>query len=107
MKAAINFGNFQGYTGVLAEQEMRAVLAVCAGLTGKQAARELGRAPGTLKKTLERVFFKLGVSSRAALIAEAFRRGLITSVSRSMTANPGPQHEHQHDRENHDGIFIA
>jgi DNA-binding CsgD family transcriptional regulator len=95
----ITFGKLQATTGLLALQELRAALAICAGLANKEIARAMDCAPGTVKKTIERLFFKLGVSSRSALVAEAFRLGLV-----SFTGGPTP--EHQRD-ESHDGVFIA
>lgn len=76
MSTVINFGKLQGTTGVLAEQELRAALAVCAGLANKEIARVVGCAPGTVKKSIERVFYKLGVSSRSAIPTELFCRGI-------------------------------
>ncbi len=102
MAKTIMFGGYQGSTGLLAEQEMRVLLAICTGLTGKETALELGRAPGTLKKTLERVFFKLRVRNRAALVAEAFRLGLIV-FSNSMMPAP----KHQQDQDQHQGVLVA
>lgn len=101
MSGIINFGQFQGSTGLLAQQEMRAALAICAGLSGKETARVLGCAPGTVKKTVERIFFKLGVSNRAALVAEAFKRGLIASACNMA---PPPQNQEQ---ESTNGVLIA
>jgi DNA-binding NarL/FixJ family response regulator len=100
MSTLISFGELHGTTGLLATQELKATMAICRGLSGKQAARELGCAPSTVKKTVERVFFKLGVSNRAALVAEAFKLGLI-AFSTGMTPSP-----HQRD-ESHDGVFLA
>lgn len=76
MSTVINFGKLQGTTGVLAEQELRAALAVCAGLANKEIARVIGCAPGTVKKSIERVFYKLGVTSRSAVPTELFCRGI-------------------------------
>lgn len=76
MSTVINFGKLQGTTGVLAEQELRAALAVCAGLANKEIARVVGCAPGTVKKSIERVFFKLGITSRSAIPTELFCRGI-------------------------------
>ncbi|MFC6335519.1 helix-turn-helix transcriptional regulator [Pseudomonas sp. CCM 7891] len=76
MGTVINFGKIQGTTGVLAEQELRAALAICAGLANKEIARAVGCAPGTVKKSIERVFYKLGVTSRSAIPAELFCRGI-------------------------------
>lgn len=100
----IKFKGLQGTKGVLADQELRTALAICSGLANKEVARALQCAPGTVKKTVERIFFKLGVSSRAALVAEAFRRGLI-SFTCLAPASPDPQH--QHNEEQHDGVLIA
>ncbi len=97
----ITFGKLQATTGLLAIQELRAALAICAGLANKEIARVMDCAPGTVKKTIERLFFKLGVSNRSALVAEAFRRGLISFATAN---NPTP--ENQRD-ESHDGVFIA
>ncbi|MCF7532003.1 response regulator transcription factor [Pseudomonas petrae] len=95
----ITFGKLQATTGLLALQELRAALAICAGLANKEIARALDCAPGTVKKTIERLFFKLGVSSRSALVAEAFRRGLV-----SFAGSPTPEHQRG---ESHDGVFVA
>lgn len=71
---------------VLSQREIECLLAVAAGLTTKQAARELGIAPGTVEKRLLAATTKLGVTRRAALVAEAFRQGLIGF---SCAAQPG------------------
>ncbi|NWC29959.1 helix-turn-helix transcriptional regulator [Pseudomonas tolaasii] len=76
MGTVINFGKLQGTTGVLAEQELRAALAICAGMANKEIARVIGCAPGTVKKSIERVFYKLGVSTRSAIPTELFCRGI-------------------------------
>lgn len=95
-----------GITGFLgrgaAQRELECLLEIAAGKTSKQAAKGLGCTPSTVEKAVERIFFKLRVSNRAALIAEAFRRGLISFAS---TANPDPQH-HDHDQ-NQQGVFLA
>ncbi len=72
----ITFGKLQATTGILAEQELRAALAVCAGLANKEIARSFGCATGTVKKSIERVFYKLGVTSRSAIPTELFCRGI-------------------------------
>ncbi|HEY0287174.1 MAG TPA: helix-turn-helix transcriptional regulator [Pseudomonas sp.] len=102
MSEVIKFQNFEGRTGLLAGQELRAALAVCSGLSNKQIAKTLGCAPGTVKKTIERIFFKFRVSSRAALVAKAFALGLI---SFACPTNPTPEN-HQGDSQ-HDGVLIA
>lgn len=72
----ITHGRIQATTGVLAEQELRAALAICAGMANKEIARVIGCAPGTVKKSIERVFYKLGVTSRSAIPTELFCRGI-------------------------------
>lgn len=104
MSAVINFGKLQGAIGILAEQELRAALAVYAGLNNKEIARVVGCAPSTVKKSIERVFYKLGVTRRAALVAKAFSLGLI-QVSGVIAPNPGPQD--QRDSDQFQGTFIA
>lgn len=84
MNGIIQFGNLQGSTGLLAEQELRTALAICSGMSGKEAARALGCAPGTVKKSVERLFYKLGVSNRASMVAEAFRRGVISPATTAL-----------------------
>jgi DNA-binding NarL/FixJ family response regulator len=98
MSKVISFGKLQGTTGVLAEQELRAALAICAGMANKEIARLVGCAPSTVKKSIERVFYKLGVSNRAALVAKVFTLGLIQAPT------PDPQHQEQ---DSHDSVLIA
>jgi AcrR family transcriptional regulator len=50
------------------------------GLTAKEIAREAGIAPGTVAKRLTNAMFKLGVTRRAALVAEAMRRQIISPM---------------------------
>lgn len=102
MERVITFGELQGFTGLLAEQELRATLAICAGLENKEIARAIGCAPSTVKKSIERAFYKFGVSSRTALVAEAFKRGLIMI---SCGLPPTPQRHQDQDQTN--GVFIA
>lgn len=104
MSTVINFGKLQGTTGLLAEQELRAALAVCAGLANKEIARVVGCSPCTVKKSIERVFYKLGVTRRAALVAKAFALGLIQTTY-VISPNPGPQH--QEDSDHFQGVFTA
>ncbi|WP_443690386.1 response regulator transcription factor [Pseudomonas sp.] len=102
MDNVICFRELQGTAGLLATQEMRATLAVCSGLANKEIAKALGCSAGTVKKTLERVFFKLGVTRRAAAVAKAFAMGLI-SFSGGMI--PAPQR--QQEQGSTQGIFVA
>ena len=99
----ITFGKLRATTGILAEQELRAALAICSGLSNKEISKSMECAPGTVKKTIERIFFKLKVSNRSALVAEAFRIGLISFAGGMM---PTPQH-HQDQDASHAGIFLA
>lgn len=73
---------FAGFTGFLgrgaAPRELQCLMAVAAGCTSKEAARELGIAPDTIDKRLLALTTKLGVTRRTALVAEAFKRGLIS-----------------------------
>ncbi|ENC9887645.1 TPA: helix-turn-helix transcriptional regulator, partial [Pseudomonas aeruginosa] len=54
------------------------VLGIAAGRTSKELARDLGMQPGTVGKRVLAATTKLGVTRRAALVAEAMRRGLIS-----------------------------
>ncbi len=47
------------------------------GLSGPQIAAELHVSPSTVKTHLQRLYERLGVSDRAAAVAEGMRRGLI------------------------------
>lgn len=95
-----------GITGFLgrgaAQRELECLLEIAAGKTSKQAARDLGCTPSTVEKAVERIFFKLRVSNRAALVAKAFAMGLISFAGAD---NPSPQHHH--DQGSHDGVFLA
>jgi len=104
MNELISFHGVKGATGILAAQELRAALAICSGLSNKEIARSMECAPGTVKKTVERVFFKMGVSSRAALVTKAFHLGLISFVN-VMTPNPNPGNRQEQDQ--HAGVLIA
>lgn len=100
----IVIGNWQGMRGgVLAPRELEGLLHCANDCTVKEASKAMGISPETLKKRLESARLKLKVSSIRALVLEAFRRGLIISVSCSATADPDQQPREQ----KHDGIFIA
>lgn len=90
-----------GFTGFLgrgaAPRELECLLAVAAGQTSKQAAKELGVAPDTVDKRLLSLTTKLGVTRRAALVAEAFKRGLISpaaALAMILAVNAGMADEH-------------
>lgn len=61
-----------------APRELECLMAVAAGLSSKEAARVMGVAAGTIEKRLLALSTKLGVSKRAAMVTEAFRRGILT-----------------------------
>jgi len=64
----------------LAERELQCVMAIAAGASSKEVARELGISKDGVDKRLAAAGLKLGVIRRAALVAEAFRRGLISPM---------------------------
>ena len=86
MADVISFKSMEGSVGVLAVQELKAALAICCGLGNKEIARELGCSPGTVKKSIERIFYKLGISSRSAVPTELFCRGIARKLSILMCA---------------------
>ena len=47
------------------------------GLSGPEIADALGIGPATVKTYMQRVYRKLDVADRAAMVAEAMRRGLV------------------------------
>lgn len=95
-----------GFTGFLgrgaAPRELECLMAVAAGLTSKEAARDLGVAPDTVDKRLLALTTKLGVNRRTALVAQAMLLGLI-EISGKPPAFPDPQRQ----ASDHDGVFIA
>lgn len=95
-----------GITGILdkglAPRELQCLIAVAAGMTSKEAAKELGVAPDTVDKRLLAATTKLGVTRRAAMVAEAFRLGLIAFTGSMM---PAPQRQQEEDQ--HQGVLVA
>lgn len=87
----------------LAQRELECLLSIANGHTDKQIAQRDGLSPRSVKGRIESVMHKLGVFKRAALVAEAFRRGLILPCS-SLAPNPDDQHR---DRESKDGVLVA
>jgi len=61
----------------LSARERQVLGLVADGRSAPQVARELHLSPTTVKTHLQRVYEKLGVSDRAAAVAEAMRRGLL------------------------------
>jgi two-component system, NarL family, nitrate/nitrite response regulator NarL len=65
--------------GALLTEREREILALIAeGKTGAEIGKLLHVSAGTVKSHLQHVYEKLGVSDRAAAVAEAMRRGLLT-----------------------------
>jgi two-component system, NarL family, nitrate/nitrite response regulator NarL len=62
---------------VLSERERQVLTAFARGLSIPQVAAELYISPSTVKTHTQRLYEKLGVSDRAAAVAEAMRRGLL------------------------------
>jgi two-component system nitrate/nitrite response regulator NarL len=62
---------------VLSPREHDVLRGLARGLTGPQIASELHVSPSTVKTHLQRLYERLGVSDRAAAVAEGMRRGLI------------------------------
>ena len=77
----ISNGTWRGNLGLgLAERELSCLLAVAAGLSDKEIAKKDGLSPRSIKGRIESCMHKLGVFKRPALVAEAFRRGLISPL---------------------------
>jgi two-component system nitrate/nitrite response regulator NarL len=62
---------------VLSEREREIVELVADGHSVSEIASRLYLSPATVKTHLQRVYQKLGVSDRAAAVAEAMRRGIV------------------------------
>jgi two-component system nitrate/nitrite response regulator NarL len=61
----------------LTEREWQVLRLLCDGRSAPAIADELGLATTTVKTHLAHLYDKLGVSDRAAAVAEAMRRGLV------------------------------
>lgn len=79
-----------GFVGFLgrgaAPRELECLMAIASGQTSKEVARDLGVSAGSIDKRLLSLTTKLGVNRRAALVAEAFKRGLITPAVMAVCA---------------------
>lgn len=62
---------------VLTDREQEILALIAEGLSAPGVAARLHLAPGTVKTHLGHLYEKLGVSDRAACVAEAMRRGLL------------------------------
>ena len=81
MEATIINGSWKGHLGRgLAPRELEFLLWISQGFTSKEIAREAVIEAGTVKKRLTNAMFKLGVTKRTALVAEAMKRQIITPV---------------------------
>jgi len=79
MEATIINGAWKGHLGRgLAPRELQFLLWIAQGLTSKEIARESGITPGGVKNRLTNAMFKLGVTRRTALVAEAMKRQIIS-----------------------------
>jgi two-component system, NarL family, nitrate/nitrite response regulator NarL len=61
----------------LSDREEQILRGIARGLTAPAIGRELGLSAATVKSYLQRLYDKLGVSDRAAAVAEGMRRGLV------------------------------
>ena len=66
----------------LSERELEVLALVARGRTNREAAAELFVSEATIKTHLLHIYAKLGVSDRAAAVAEAFNRWLLTPEQR-------------------------
>ena len=64
--------------GPLSDRELQVLTLVSAGRNNREAAAALFISEATVKTHLLNIYAKLGVSDRAAAVAEAFHRGLLT-----------------------------
>jgi DNA-binding NarL/FixJ family response regulator len=71
-----------GSEGPLSQRELEVLELVAAGTTNREAAARLFISEATVKTHLLHIYAKLGVSDRAAAVAEAFNRGLLTPQAR-------------------------
>jgi two-component system nitrate/nitrite response regulator NarL len=62
---------------VLSDRESQTLRLVAEGLSAPDIGRRLHLSTGTVKTHLEHLYEKLGVSERAAAVAQAMRRGLL------------------------------
>ena len=63
---------------LLSQRELEVLSLVAAGTTNRETAARLFISEATVKTHLLHIYAKLGVTDRAAAVAEAFNRGLLT-----------------------------
>jgi DNA-binding NarL/FixJ family response regulator len=68
---------------LLSNREFEILQLVAVGTTNREAAARLFISEATVKTHLLHIYAKLGVSDRAAAVAEAYNRGLLTPESRN------------------------
>jgi len=68
-------------TESLSQRELEILELVAAGSTNREAAARLFISEATVKTHLLHIYAKLGVGDRAAAVAEAFNRGLLTPAA--------------------------
>lgn len=61
----------------LTEREVQILRQIAGGASAPRIAEDLGVSPATVKTHLRHVYEKLGVSDRAAAVADAMRRGIL------------------------------
>jgi DNA-binding NarL/FixJ family response regulator len=66
----------------LSERELEVLALIAQGLTNRDAAARLFISEATVKTHLVHIYAKLGVNDRAAAVATAFERGLLTPRQR-------------------------
>ena len=59
------------------ERELTVLRLVANGVSGREIAQQLAMSEATVKRTLRRIFEKLGTRNRSEAVAEAMRRNLI------------------------------
>jgi DNA-binding NarL/FixJ family response regulator len=67
---------------MLSDRELEVLALVARGATNRGAAAQLFISEATVKTHLLHIYAKLGVSDRAAAVAEGFNRGLLTPEQR-------------------------
>jgi two-component system nitrate/nitrite response regulator NarL len=75
--AAIHAQSVQADRPWLTDREREILVLIADGLSAPGIGGRLHLAPGTVKTHLSHLYEKLGVSDRAACVAEAMRRGLL------------------------------
>ena len=75
--------------GLLSQRELEVLELVAAGTTNREAAGRLFISEATVKTHLLNIYAKLGVGDRAAAVAEAFNRGLLTPGGDAVVSDGG------------------